>query len=244
MAHLRIIIPCFNEAACITTVLDELRDQQREAEILVIDDASADKTASLAESAEKTTVISLPINLGVGGAVQTGLIYSYSAGDSFAVKFDGDGQHNPAEISNLLAPLQANQADIVVGSRFLAAGDGYQSSFIRRIGIKFFEAVCFFLTGQRITDPTSGFRAYNSQAIRFMARHYPSFDYPEPEEIILAHKNNLRVLEIPTTMRERKSGLSSISSAMSVYYMIKVTLAMLLISLRPPYPKETDSSNV
>lgn len=244
MAHLRIIIPCFNEAACIATVLAELRDQQREAEILVIDDASADKTASLAESAEKTTVISLPINLGVGGAVQTGLIYSYSAGDSFAVKFDGDGQHNPAEISNLLAPLQANQADIVVGSRFLAAGEGYQSSFIRRIGIKFFEAVCFFLTGQRITDPTSGFRAYNSQAIGFMARHYPSFDYPEPEEIILAHKNSLRVLEIPTTMRERKSGLSSISSAMSVYYMIKVTLAMLLISLRPPYPKETDSSNV
>jgi glycosyltransferase involved in cell wall biosynthesis len=179
----------------------------------------------------------MPVNLGVGGAIQTGLMYANVNNETMAVKLDGDGQHNPIDITGLLQPLIDDKADIVIGSRFIGENSGFKSTFLRRIGIKILQFVAWALTGQEITDPTSGFRAYNSSAIRFMAKNYPSFDYPEPEEIILASKNGLRMVEIPVVMRERQAGISTISSAMSIYYMLKVTLAMLFISLREPEKK-------
>lgn len=234
---IRIIIPCFNEEGCIQNILNELHTRVPTPNILVIDDGSTDHTASKATECRDITLIRLPVNLGVGGAVQTGFMYARDHDDDIAVKFDGDGQHDPNSISTLLQPLVNDQADIVIGSRFLREYPGYKSTLLRRIGIKVLQFIAWFLTGQKITDPTSGLRAYNSKAIKFMADHYPSFDYPEPEEIILASKNGLRITEVPVLMRERQSGVSTISSAISVYYMLKVTLAMLFISLRDPENK-------
>ncbi|EKD81272.1 MAG: glycosyl transferase [uncultured bacterium] len=233
-----IIVPCYNESASIKAVIDELAETAAEAEIVVINDGSSDSTFETAKMSGKATVIDLPINLGVGGAVQTGLKYAFKSSKDFAIKVDGDGQHDPAHIATLLQPLITDQADIVVGSRFLQENSGFKSTIWRRVGIRFFQFLCQSLTGQRITDPTSGFRAYNRHAIKFMANNYPSFDYPEPEEVILACKNNLRIVEVPVKMRNRQAGTSTISSSISVYYMLKVTLAMLFIYLRKPEKKE------
>lgn len=232
-----LIIPCFNEEASIGNVIEEICAKFSGYEILVLNDCSNDATSEVARRTGHATVIDLPVNLGVGGAVQTGFKYAVEHNFSFAVKFDGDGQHDSAWLSSLLKPLRDDQADIVTGSRFLQNNLGFKSTYWRRFGIKFFEFVCQILTGNRLTDPTSGLRAYNRKAIRFMANHYPSFDYPEPEEIILASKSSLRVVEVPVVMRERQAGLSTISSALSIYYMLKVTLAMLFIYLREPETK-------
>jgi glycosyltransferase involved in cell wall biosynthesis len=227
-----IIIPCYNEANNIARVVDEVWPYAEDLEILVVNDASTDQTSLAARKTLKATVIDLPANLGVGGAVQTGMKFADTRGRSLAIKLDGDGQHPPEAIQSLLKPLYEDAADIVVGSRFLADNSGFKSSWLRRIGTKFFEKLALFLTGQRFTDATSGFRAYNRKAIEFMARNYPTFDYPEPEELVIATKHGLRVKEIPVTMRERLSGESTISSTMSVYFMLKVTLAMIFIYLR------------
>lgn len=231
-----IIIPCYNEATNIARVIDEVSQFADGLEILVINDASTDQTSEAARKTEKATVIDLPANLGVGGAVQTGLKYAKARGYSFALKLDGDGQHPPAAIQSLLKPLAEGEADIAVGSRFLAANSGFKSSFLRRIGIKFFEKLGKLLTGQQFTDATSGFRAYNRKAIEFMAVRYPTFDYPEPEELVLASLHGLRLKEIPITMRDRWSGESTISSTFSVYFMLKVTLAMIFIFFRTAKP--------
>ncbi|PKL48474.1 MAG: glycosyl transferase family 2 [Candidatus Riflebacteria bacterium HGW-Riflebacteria-2] len=234
-----LIVPCYNEESCIGGTLQELSQViDRDFKILVINDGSEDATSEQASNTNMALVIDLPVNLGVGGAVQTGLKYAQNKNMEIAVKFDGDGQHDPNSIAELIQPLKDDIADIVIGSRFMNSNQGYQSTFWRRIGIKFFEIICHLLTGKKITDPTSGLRAYNRKAIKFMSSHYPSFDYPEPEEIILAHKNNLRIKEVPAVMRDRQAGSSTISSALSVYYMCKVTLAMLFIAMRPPIRKE------
>jgi len=227
-----IIVPCFNEEGNIARVINEASETNTDMEIVVINDASTDQTSRAARSTKKATVLDLPANLGVGGAVQTGLKYAVSSGAAFAVKLDGDGQHPADAVSLLLRPLKDNQADIVVGSRFLEANTGFRSSFARRLGIKFFGFLCLLLTGRKFTDPTSGFRAYNKKAINYMAKNYPTFDYPEPEELVLASKDGLRIIEIPVKMRERLSGVSTISSSISIYYMLKVTLAMVFIYLR------------
>lgn len=228
------IIPCFNEEGNIAAVVTELQQQCPELSILVVDDASTDRTSQVAESLIPGQTLRLPLNLGVGGAMQTGLKFALQNDFSFAIKIDGDGQHPPQAIKELLEPLKQGIADIVVGSRFIRNNTGFRSSFFRRVGIIFFELLGLLLTGKRFTDPTSGFRAYNRTAIEFMANHYPTFDYPEPEELVLASKNGLRVTELPVCMRERLSGASTISSSISIYFMLKVTLAMILISLRPP----------
>jgi len=228
------IIPCFNEEGNIAAVVTELQQQCPELSILVVDDASTDRTSQVAEGLIPGQTLRLPLNLGVGGAMQTGLKFALQNDFSFAIKIDGDGQHPPQAIKELLEPLRQGIADIVVGSRFIRNNTGFRSSFFRRVGIIFFELLGLFLTGKRFTDPTSGFRAYNRTAIEFMASHYPTFDYPEPEELVLASKNGLRIMEVPVCMRERLSGTSTISSSISIYFMLKVTLAMILISLRRP----------
>lgn len=227
-----IIIPCYNEENNISDLLTELYNYSTSYDNIVINDCSTDNTNLIAQNTGKATVISLPINLGVGGAVQTGFIFSQKQKSEYVIKIDGDGQHNPSYINDLLEPLYTGKADIVIGSRFLKSNSGFKSTFFRRLGIKLLQISCKLLTGLNITDPTSGFRAYNKKALDFMAENYPNFDYPEPEEIILAYKNNLKIVEVPIEMRARQGGKSSISSVGSVYYMIKVILAMLFIKLR------------
>lgn len=225
------LIPCYNEGRNLDELLPEIQQYNKNYFPVVINDCSSDNTAEVA-SKYKAIEINLPINLGVGGAIQTGLLYAKQKNGNYAVKIDGDGQHNPSDIEALLKPLIEGKADIVVGSRFLEKDVGFKSTFFRIMGIKILQIVTRFLTGSTITDPTSGFRAYNSKAIKFMSENYPSFDYPEPEEVILAAKNNLRILEIPVKMRNRKYGTSSISFYGSFYYMAKVILSMIFIKIR------------
>lgn len=227
-----ILIPCFNEEENIKALLQEIKTISQDYRIVVINDCSQDNTIQKASEVENITILNLPINLGVGGAVQAGLRFALEKHADFAVKIDGDGQHDPNYIQEVLEPLLNNEADIIIGSRFLATNDGYKSTFSRRLGIKILQKLYSALTGERITDPTSGLRAYNKKALEFMAENYPSFDYPEPEEAILAVKNGLRLKEIPVTMRERKNGRSSISPLGSIYYMIKVIISMIFIRLR------------
>lgn len=236
MNHIYILIPCYNEEGNIKEVLEEIR---RASDFscdnwlsVVVNDCSTDNTKIEAEKTLNTKVLNLPVNLGVGGAVQTGFIFCSQKEADFVVKLDGDGQHSPSDIVLLLKPLAEGKADIVIGSRFLDNNEGFKSTLFRRLGIKMLQIACLLLTKQKISDPTSGFRAYNAKALAFMTENYPSFDYPEPEEVVLAVKNNLRIMEIPVKMRERKAGKSSISFYGSFYYMIKVILSMFFIKLR------------
>lgn len=230
-----IVIPCYNESASILTVVQSLRTVFPEAQYLFINDASSDHTERILQgiAADNITVISLPVNLGIGGAVQTGLLYAEENGFDYAVKFDGDGQHLASEIKDILSPILSGEADLVIGSRFLNPDYGFKSTFMRRLGICIFRVLSCLLTGQLVTDNTSGFRAYNRRALQFAARYYPAFDYPEPEEIILFLKNNYRVKEVPVAMAERAGGKSSINQLKAVYYMIKVTFSVMMAAFRP-----------
>lgn len=231
-----IVVPCHNEAGCIAGVVADLARHCPGAAIAAVNDASTDRTeAVLRQLAHpRLTVLSLPTNLGIGGAVQTGLRYAAANGFDYAAKFDGDGQHRAAELPALLAPLLAGEADLAIGSRFLGRGrKGFQSTFLRRLGIRVFRALSFVLTGRLVTDNTSGFRAYNRRALGFAAEYYPSFDYPEPEEVILFLRNGFRVTEIPVEMIARQAGKSSINFLKSIYYMLKVIFAVLMAAVRP-----------
>ncbi len=226
-----IIIPAYNEEKNIDQVIRSLKCENTYFECLVINDGSKDDTQQKAEESGLATVIQLPANLGIGGAVQTGFKYAFYHRFDYAIQFDGDGQHLASEIKHLLSPLRNRQCDVCIGSRFIQKTSGFQSTFMRRIGIKVFEVLSSLLIGQKITDSTSGFRAYNKEAIAFLAANYPT-DYPEPETIILLGKNDFRVTEVSVEMLERQGGESSISGLKSAYYMIKVILAMLMTSQR------------
>lgn len=230
-SEILVIIPAFNEAGNIINVINELRELEGTFDILVVNDGSRDQTGILA--AAMAQVIDLPANLGIGGAVQTGFKYASRNGYRVAIQFDGDGQHIAAEIPKLLHCLEDSGAAVVIGSRFLQPHNGFRSTFPRRIGIKIFEMLNSLLIGQRITDNTSGFRAYNRQAIEFLAQNYPA-DYPEPEAVILLGKNGFRLSEVFTMMRERQGGDSSIAGLTGIYYMVKVLLAVLMTVLRRP----------
>jgi glycosyltransferase involved in cell wall biosynthesis len=226
-----IIIPCYNEQNNVVEVIEETAKHNEAATILIVNDGSLDRTSDFAKKTNKARVIDLPCNLGVGGAVQAGFMFAAKNDYDYAVKLDGDLQHPPEFVSSLINELKNSSSDIVIGSRFIDYS-GFQSSFSRRIGIAVLKGWAKILTGLAVSDPTSGFRAYNRAAIEFMAEHYPSFDYPEPEELILACKNGFILKEHSVIMRPRKSGVSSISSSISLYYMIKVSLAMFFIALR------------
>jgi glycosyltransferase involved in cell wall biosynthesis len=206
-----------------------VRDIQRAApdfDVLVVDDGSTDATAAEAE-VEGAAVIRHPFNLGIGGAVQSGYKYALREGYDVAVQVDGDGQHKPSYLPELLAALQTEgKADMVCGSRF--RGDpGYKVPLGRRIGNLIFSVVLTVITRQRITDPTSGFRMTNRRGIELFARDYPH-DYPEVESVLMVHFHRLRSAEVPVTMRPRAGGVSSIDKRQSVYYMIKVLLAVFI----------------
>jgi glycosyltransferase involved in cell wall biosynthesis len=223
------IVPALNEEESVARVIDELRSFDPELEVVVVDDGSADRTAAVAEE-RGAHVVRLPFNLGIGGAVQTGFRYAFEHGYRLAVRVDGDGQHDPAQLGRLLAPLLADEADIVVGSRF-APGPldegGYRSSRSRRLGISILAGTVSLLVRRRVTDPTSGFQALNRTAIALFAADYPH-DYPEVEATLMVHRHRLRLTEVPVQMRERAGGRSSIGALASVYYMVKVLLALFV----------------
>jgi glycosyltransferase involved in cell wall biosynthesis len=225
------IVPALNEEAAIARVIDEIRAYDPQLEIVVVDDGSPDRTAQAARAAG-AHVLRLPFNLGIGGAVQTGFRYAYENGFELAVRVDGDGQHDPAQLSAVVEPVLRGDADIVVGSRYLGpGGDGYRSTTPRRIGIRILARVVSLLTGQRITDPTSGFQALNRKAITLFALDYPH-DYPEVEALVLLLRHRLRLREVPIAMRPRAGGRSSIRALSSAYYMVKVLLALFVGAFR------------
>jgi glycosyltransferase involved in cell wall biosynthesis len=226
-----IIVPAYNEAENIRGVILKLHQENKAWDVLVINDASTDNTSKIARETGFARVIDLPYNLGIGGSVQTGFRYARKNNYDFALQFDGDGQHSAEEIHKLLDIITGGEADVAIGSRFRQKHDGFKSSFSRRMGIRLFEWFSYILIRQRITDHTSGFRAYNREAFNFLADHYPS-DYPEPEVIILLGKNGFRIRETFTQMHERKGGVSSIPLAKGPYYMIKVMLAMFMSAIR------------
>jgi len=221
------IVPAYNEAHNIIFVINDLYEHHPEIDILIVNDCSLDKTGSLAESTKKASVVNVPINLGIGGGVQTGFLYAVRNGYDIALQFDGDGQHLASEIDKIINPVINEEADVVVGSRFCESNDGFRSTFLRRVGIRFFELLNSILIKQRITDNTSGFRAYNKEAFTFLADNYPR-DYPEPEAIVLLGKNGFSIKEVFTYMQERQGGKSSIYGLRSAFYMIKVVFGVLM----------------
>ncbi len=222
------IVPAHNEVEAIATTIDSIRSEAPDFDILVVDDGSSDATAERAGAAG-AEVLRLPFNLGIGGAMQSGYIYAREHGYDVAVQVDGDGQHDPSYLHALLERLRDTpDLNMVTGSRFLdSASDGYRSSATRRIGIRVFSRVVSRITGNRVTDPTSGFRMTDRRGIELFARDYPH-DYPEVEAILLMHFHRLQSCEIPVVMRPRLTGSSAISSTQSVYYMIKVLLAVFV----------------
>jgi glycosyltransferase involved in cell wall biosynthesis len=223
-----LIIPAFNEAAAIVGVVTNVRNHFS-GDIAVIDDGSEDDTAALARSAG-AVVLRHPCNLGIGAAVQTGYLYALQGGYDAVIRQDGDGQHDPAHIARFLDILERDEADIVVGSRFLAR-EGYQSTFVRRVGI-FILGIVSALVGSRVTDPTSGYWGVNRRAMLVLAKSHPD-DYPETEALVLGARAGCRVRELPVIMYARVVGQSSISTVYSGFYMFKVVLALLIGRLRP-----------
>ena len=220
------IVPAWNEERDLPAVLEELRRAAPDWDVCVVDDGSSDRTAIVARDGG-ATVLCLPMNLGIGGAVQTGYLWARQHGYEVAAQIDGDGQHDPQYLAAALRPITAGTADVVIGSRYLGAG-GFRSTALRRAGARYLSWFLRLRCGARVTDPTSGFRIAGRRAIELFAATYPS-DYPEPEAIALAARRGLRLEEIPVVMRERRHGTSSIGPVRTLYYLIKVSLALLLL---------------
>jgi len=234
------IVPAYNEAGAIAGTVAAIREEAPDFDVVVVNDGSSDATAERAAAAG-AAVLRMPFNVGIGGAMQSGYIYALEHGYEVAVQVDGDGQHDPSHIADLLERLRSDPGlNMVTGSRFMdPSSDGYRSSATRRIGIRVFASVVSRITGRPVTDPTSGFRMTDRRGIELFARDYPH-DYPEVEAILLMHAHRLGSCEIPVVMRPRLTGSSAISSTQSVYYMIKVLLAVFvgLFRSRPPAVRE------
>ena len=240
MTRIVAVVPAFDEEDAIGSVVDEIRAFDPAIDVVVVDDGSTDRTAANA-TASGAAVVRLPFNLGIGAAVQTGFRYALEHGYDVAVRLDGDGQHDPTELPKLLEPLARDEADVVTGSRFRDDDGDYRPPLARRVGISWFARLVSLLSGQRVTDTTSGFQALNGRGIALFASDYPS-DYPEVEATVLVLKHRLRLVEVPVRMREREHGSSSITFLRSLYYAIKVTLA-LLISMGRRYAVPADGAN-
>lgn len=224
-----VIIPAYNEEASIENTVKDIKENAPDFDYIVINDCSKDNTLGICEENE-INVLKLPVNLGIGGAVQSGYLYAYRNDYDVAVQFDGDGQHSAKYLNEMLNILEKQKADMVIGSRFIK-NEGFQSSTIRRVGIRHFNILIKILTGKNITDPTSGMRMVNRDIIKLFAEDYPK-DYPEPESVVRIICKGKKVIEIPVIMNERSEGVSSISPSKSIYYMIKVSVAILIAKLR------------
>jgi glycosyltransferase involved in cell wall biosynthesis len=231
MKNILAIVPAYNEEKNISAVIDELTNIETKLDILIVNDGSPDNTSFVARQTGKAKVLDLPINLGIGGAVQTGFIYAVRNNYDIAIQFDGDAQHIAGEIKNIIAPILQKEADVVIGSRFLDGYKKFNTDKSRKLGIVIFQFVNSIMNRQRITDSTSGFRAYNRKAIQFLSEYYPT-DYPEPEAVILLIKKGFVLKEVAVEMRQRWQGISSISMFDGMYYMIKVLLSIVMTYFR------------
>lgn len=220
-----IIIPAYNEEGNIEKVVNNLVENFPQYDYLIVNDGSTDRTKELCNQ-NAYQVINLVVNMGIGGAVQTGYRYAKENNYDVAVQIDGDGQHDVTYLQEMLSYIENDEADVVIGSRFVEK-EGFQSSKIRRIGINFLSTLGKILTGIRVKDITSGYRAVNAKFINIFAVDYPA-DYPEPEAIVIAAVYGGRIQEYPVVMKDREFGTSSITFKKSCYYMCKVTLAMIV----------------
>lgn len=219
-----IIIPAYNEERAIVDTVTNLQKACENVDYVIINDCSKDSTLEICKK-NNFNVISLPVNLGIGGAVQTGYKYAYENGYDVAIQMDADGQHDPKYIPELIKKVEEGN-DLVIGSRFLEK-EGFQSTFIRRMGINLYSAIIKIFTKKEVKDTTSGYRAAGKKVIKIFAKTYP-VDYPEPETNAFIAKNNYNIIEIPMKMKERAGGTSSITPIKSIYYAVKVGLAVLL----------------
>ncbi len=224
-----VIIPAYNEEKSIVNTVQDILKNSTGFDYIIINDCSKDDTLNVCRQ-NNLQVLNLPVNLGIGGAVQTGYLYALKNNYDFAVQFDGDGQHDAKYLNEMCDEMQAKGYDMLIGSRFIAK-EGFQSSNLRRMGIRYFTFLIRLMTKGIVTDPTSGMRMANRAVIEQYAHDYPK-DYPEPESVVAILRRKMVVAEYPVIMRERTEGVSSISPIKSIYYMIKVTLAILMEKIR------------
>ncbi len=233
--HIAVIIPAYNEAGNIAALVQEVNQVIPGAKIVVIDDGSSDNTGQIARSAG-AIVLTPPFNIGIGGAVQTGLKLAVIEGDDIVIRLDGDGQHPPFEIPSLLEAVASGEADVAIGSRFCSGGEAPPISVARRIGIFFFSQLTSLLAGQKVTDPTSGFYVMDKKAAAFLS-HNLSQDYPEVDARVLLSRAGFRVKEYATKMRPRVHGVSSITVWRAFYYVLKVSLSVIVARSRTISPE-------
>lgn len=232
------IVPAYNEEKSITAVVNDIlqtaQSQSLSITVIVVNDCSLDSTSEII-SKLNCVALNLPVNLGIGGAVQTGFKYAFENGFDYAIQIDGDGQHPASEIPKLIGAAKEYNLDVVIGSRFMSK-EGFQSSALRRFGINYFKWLNRFLVGITINDSTSGLRLINKKTLEIVSEYYPD-EYPEPEAIILYSLNKLKIGEVSVSMRERQGGVSSIGATSSIYYMFKVTLAIFYTFIRIKFKK-------
>lgn len=224
-----VIIPAYNESGSIMKAVDDIREHAPEFDYVVVNDCSTDDTLDICRE-NNLNHVNLSVNLGIGGAVQVGYLYGCQNGYDIAVQFDGDGQHDASYLNRMAEEMERSGSDMVIGSRFIER-EGFQSSGLRRVGIRYFSFLIRLVTGKTVTDPTSGMRMVNRNVMKIYAASYPK-DYPEPESVVAILRMGRKVLEVPVVMREREEGISSIGGLKPVYYMIKVTLAIFMERLR------------
>lgn len=224
-----VIIPAYNEEGNLEKTINDITENAPGFDYVIINDCSTDNTLEMCRH-HGFHYLNLPVNLGIGGAVQTGYRYAFYHGYDLAVQFDGDGQHSAAHLEDMAKVLEKSGADMVIGSRFIEK-EGFQSSGLRRVGIRYFTMLIRLLTGKTITDPTSGMRMVNRKLLEKFTNEYPK-DYPEPESVVTILSENYTVKEVPVIMNEREEGVSSISLRNSVYYMIKVSFAILIARMK------------
>ncbi|NRF92699.1 glycosyltransferase family 2 protein [Paenibacillus frigoriresistens] len=224
------IIPAYNEEKTIAGVVASIKREQPDMDIVIINDGSTDRTSAVARALQDAAVVDLPVNLGIGGAMQTGYMYALRNGYDIAIQIDADGQHDPKALRQIMEPILNGHVDCCIGSRFLVK-TAYRSAWNRRLGIFFFTWMISWMIGKTFTDPTSGFRAVNRSIIELFARYYPE-DYPEVEAIVLLERQHFRLKEVSVLMHERKAGHSSITPLKSLYYMVKVSLAVCMTRIR------------
>jgi glycosyltransferase involved in cell wall biosynthesis len=238
MLKIAAIIPAYNEEKSIADVVNGLNaidgNNMFSVVPVVINDCSSDNTQQVVDGLN-CIAINLPVNLGIGGAVQSGFKYAFDNGYDYAVQVDGDGQHPTQEISRLLQTAIEKNADVVIGSRFIDK-QGFQSSAMRRLGINYFKYLNKQLVGVTVSDSTSGFRLINKKVLSLVTEYYPD-EYPEPEAIILYALNKYKIVEVPVIMKERQGGISSIGFFSSIYYMFKVSLAIIYTFIRLKFKK-------
>lgn len=235
-----IIIPCYNEEVNIEFVVERLKRVYPQGDYLVVNDCSTDGSEGVLIKNEYNYV-NLPVNLGIGGGVQSGFLYAVQNGYDIAVQMDGDGQHNPEYLPQVIAPVAEGRLDMCIGSRYITK-EGFQSGIMRRVGIKFLSGLTKLLTGVKVKDVTSGFRAFNRDIFTMFSKNYAQ-DYPEPEAIVAAVTGGYRVGEVPVIMEERLGGVSSINALHSVYFMVKVSLSLLVYRLILKKTKRSEADN-